>query len=253
MSEPLSPPPPPSGQPPTSPPPPGGPPAGGRPGLPWELAKDFSSLLETAKLLITAPGEAYARVKEKGDYASPLLFAVILYVIGAVFSQFWQLLMGPASWMRYMRNLGDMPPEVQEVLRNFGATPGPMALVFGVIMAPILGIIVLFIWSAIVHLVLQLLGGLRESTAGFEGTFRVISYGQIAQLATLVPLLGGLIAFVWGLVLYVLGLSSLHRCSQGKALAAVLIPLLVCCVCVILGAVLFGASIAAMVGAAANN
>lgn len=249
MSEPLSPPPPPSGQPPTSPPP-GGPPAGGRPGLPWELSKDFNALLETVKLLITAPGQAFARAREKGDYASPLLFAVIFYVIGAIFQQFWQLLFGPASWMQYMR---DMPPEMREMMESFGATPGPMALVFGVILAPIIGIIVLFIVAGIVHLVLQLLGGLRDSTAGFEGTFRVISYGQIAQIATIVPIAGGLIAFVWAVVLYVLGLSSLHRCSQGKALAAVLIPIAVCCICIILAVVLFAGSMAAFIGAAANN
>lgn len=253
MNQPLDPPSPPAGQPPASPPPPGGPPAGGRPGLPWELAKDFNALLETAKLLITAPGQAFARAREKGDYASPLLFAVIFYVIGAIFQQFWQLLFGPASWMRYMNQMGDVPPEVREMLRGLGATPGPVALVFGVILAPIIGIIVLFVISAIVHLVLQLIGGLRESTAGFEGTFRVLSYGQIAQIATVVPIAGGLIAFVWGLVLYVLGLSSLHRCSQGQALAAVLIPLAVCCICVILAMVLFAGSIAAMLGAAANN
>ena len=87
MSEPMTPPPPGSTGGSYSPPPPPGPPAGGPPartGLPWELSKDLGSLMETAKLLVTAPGEAFARAREKGDYGSPLIFAIIF--ISVLFS-----------------------------------------------------------------------------------------------------------------------------------------------------------------------
>jgi hypothetical protein len=38
----------------------------------------------------------------------------------------------------------------------------------------------------------------------------------------------------------VIGLVRMHRTTQGKAAAAVLIPIGLCCVCVILGMVLLG-------------
>jgi len=252
MNDPSTPPPPPGdtyGQPPAAPPP-GGPPAGGppshhRPGLAWEQSKDAGSLLETAKRLITSPGAAFADAREKGDYASPLLFAVILILVGAMFAAFWQLLVGPPDYASQLEELG---PEAAEFAAMFSGPAGAGGLIATLVFAPILGIIGLFIWSGIVHLTLSLLGGLRDSTAGFEGTFRSASYSYVAQLAQLIPVVGGLITFVWSVALQMIGLSSIHRTSQGKAVAAVLIPFVVCC-CLGIGlAVAFGAAIAAAIG-----
>ena len=236
MSDPLYPAPPPPGPPPTAPPP-GGPPAT-RPGLPWDNRKDLGALVDTAKLLITSPGRAYAMAREKGDYGSPLLFVLVFAIVGSILSALWQMVFGPASFAKYMSNL---PPELRDMMGS--GTMGVGRLIAGIILGPIIGIVVLFIWSGIVHLVLQLLGGLRESTAGFEGTFRAIAYASVVEIAVIVPLLGGPIAAVWSLVLQVIGLAILHRTSQGKAIGAVLLPAAVCC-CVAIGLVVaMGAAI----------
>lgn len=248
MNDPSTPPPPPGdsyGQPPAAPPP-GGPPVEHRPGLAWERSKDANSLLQTIKRLITSPGAAFADVREKGDYASPLLFAVILILVGAMFAAFWQLLVGPPDYAGQLEELG---PEAAELAALFSGSAGAGGVIATLIFAPILGIIGLFIWSGIVHLTLSLLGGLRDSTAGFEGTFRAASYSYVAQLAQLVPMVGGLITFVWSVALQMIGLSSIHRTSQGKAVAAVLIPFVVCC-CLGIGlAFAFAGAIAAAIGA----
>jgi len=256
MSEPITPTPPPPGPPPggmpPAPPPPGGPPAAGRPGLPWERGKDFASLLETAKLLITSPAEAYDQAKEKGDYGSPILFAVIFAVIGGIFSAFWQILqIGGAGSL--MKQIPDLPPEMRDALSGAGGATGAAGAVFGIILAPVFAVIGLFIWSAIVHLVLNLLGALKDSSAGFEGTLRAASFASVVQLAYVVPVVGPIVAFVWSVILQVLGIASLHRTSQGKAVAGVLIPIAVCCVCVILAMVLFAGALAAAIGAAASG
>jgi hypothetical protein len=234
---------------PPAPPPPGGPPSHDRPGLPWERGKDFNSLLETAKLIITSPATAYDQAKEKGDYGSPILFAVVFAVIGGVFSAFWQILDfgGSGSLLKSIPNL---PPEMRDALASSGGA-GAAGAVFGIILAPIFAIIGLFIWSAIVHLVLQLIGALNDSTAGFEGTLRSAAYASVAQLAYIVPVVGPLAGFVWSVILQVLGLASLHRTTQGKALAGVLIPVAICCVCIIVGVMMFAGAIMAALGAAA--
>ena len=239
-------------------PPPPGPPAGGgyqppaapgRPGLPWDRGKDFNSLLETCKLIITAPGRAYAAVKEKGDYGSPLIFALVFIVVGAVAQVVWQLigLGGSTAWMS---RLGSMNPEMGEMMGEMAAVSAGSAI-GGLIGGIVGGVIGLFIISAIFHLCLQLVGGLKDSSAGFEGSFRVVSYAQVVQLAALVPFVGPLLGLVWGIILYVIGLASVHRTTQGKAVAAVLIPIAVCCICIILAVFVFAASIAAMIGGAA--
>jgi hypothetical protein len=111
--------------------------------------------------------------------------------------------------------------------------------------APIFVLLGVFIWSAIVHLFLLLVGG---ATAGFASTVRVVCYAGTVQVFQIVPFCGGLIGFVWGIVLYIIGIAAAHRTSQGKAALAVLLPLVLCCVCVAVLAVAFGTAIAAAVG-----
>lgn len=252
MSEPMYPaPPPPGGPPPTAPPPAGppptAPPPAARPGLPWENAKDLGSLVETTKLLITSPAQAYGMAKEKGDYASPILFAIVFGIFGAILGGLWNLIIGP-KYYAFLLKL--MPAEVRDQVaaRMMSGGTNAAGLVVGIILTPIIFVIALFIGSAIVHLVLNLLGGTKESTAGFEGTFRVLSYAMVTELATILPLAGGLIGWIWALVLGTLGLSSLHRTSQGKALGAMLIPIAVCCCLVIVGVTMLAGAIGAVIG-----
>jgi hypothetical protein len=254
MSEPGYPPPPP----PSEPPPPGdlyggppstppGPPGGAAvPPLPWEDRDRigfFPALFETVKLFVTSPTEAYARAKERGDYLSPLLFAVIIGWVMGIIGQLWNLLF-QGAWMSMM------PADFRDQMGTMGMGASSAAgFVVGLILTPLIIVIVLFIWSGIVHLFLMMLGGHKQSASGFEGTFRAIAYAQTASLAQIIPVFGGLIAFVWGIVLYVIGLVRMHRTSQGKAAGAVLLPIVLCCVCI--GVVMFfaiGAIMAAISG-----
>jgi len=224
---------------PPSVPPPGGLPA--RPGLPWDRGKSAGSLVETVKELVTSPAAAFARMREKGDYVSPLLFIIIVGGLGAIAGQIWQLVFG-VPWMSMV------PAEYQGEYGEMMAAQGASAVVM-IVLWPILMPIIAFVGAAIYHLFLMILGGHRDSTAGYEGTFRVVAYSSVAQLAQVIPVAGGFVAMIWGIILMVLGLSSVHRTSQGKALGAVLIPWVVCCLCGILIAVMAGVGIAGMAGA----
>lgn len=237
MSEPYQPP---SAPPPTAPPP-GGPPAAGGPGLPWDLAKTGNALVETAKALITAPGRAYAEMREKGDYVAPVLFAIIFGVFGAVINQIWQLVFG-TSMLQFL------PPDMQAQLGDAFA-PSVVGVVMTIVLSPILVPIVLFISAGIFHLFLTILGGTKESTAGFEGSVRAVAYGGVANLGYLIPIVGGFIAAIWGLVLYSIGLARVHHTTTGKAALAVVLPVALCCVCIVIAAATMGAAMFAAIGA----
>jgi hypothetical protein len=73
----------------------------------------------------------------------------------------------------------------------------------------------------------------------------VVSYATVAQLANLIPVVGGMIAFVWTLILAVVGLQELHETPQGKAIVAVLLPVALCCACVGILMAIAGAGILA--------
>jgi hypothetical protein len=98
------------------------------------------------------------------------------------------------------------------------------------IIAPLLNLITLFIWSAVVHLFLMMVGGAPN---GFAATLRVTCYAQTAGIAVIVPVAGGLIQPIWFLILQIVGLSQAHRVGGGKAAFAVIVPLVVCCGCVV--------------------
>jgi hypothetical protein len=236
------------------PPPPGGSSPAGNP-IPWEDRQRLGfvkALLDNAKLFITAPQEAYRRTRESGDYGSPILWVVILALVVG-------LLRWAVSLVFTAPMLPFMPAGGMEGGEAAGAAAA-MALVAGggfvgaVIIGPIMAVVGLFIWAAIVHLCLMMLSALGSSRAGFEGSVRALAYTQIASIVQIVPFVGPLIALVWTIYLATVGISTLHRTTQGKAVAAVLIPIAVCCVCIVAAIAIFGAAIfAAISGAAAGN
>jgi hypothetical protein len=234
----------PPGVPPLPPPPPPGaipPPPGGfaqvpNP-LPWENRPRIGfadALVDTIKLFATRPAEAWSRTREKGDIGQPILFAICVGWIGIAFNSVYGLLFGQV-WLRFL------PLHLRDRV-------GPMlagtlgVTLFQIILAPLFILIGLFIGSAILHVCFLIVGALSNSTAGFEGTIRIVGYSWVAQLAHIVPVFGGLLALVASLILSVMGAQALHRSSQGKAIFGVLLPIILCCGCVIVGLIIGGAA-----------
>ena len=230
-------PPPGSGYPPPPSPPPQGPPPmppyGAGAGLAWETqAIGPESFLDTAKMFITAPEQAWRLTRETGDYTRPLLFALIVAWVGAIFNAVWGSLFG-AGMLR-------MLPAQYQHFAMMGAGRG---LIVNIILAPIFIVIGLFIGSAILHVSFMIVGALSGSKSQFEGTFRVVSYSSVAHIALVIPFVGGLVTAVWRIYLMMLGTQQLHKTTQGKALIGILLPSLLCCLCIAIGMVFAGAAL----------
>ncbi|HVN32789.1 MAG TPA: YIP1 family protein [Thermoanaerobaculaceae bacterium] len=222
------------------PPPPGGvPPAAPTQPLPWEQPgyPALEGLYETAKLFLTAPSQAFARMSLTGTLGRPLLYAVIFGWLGIIASQAYSLAFRGAIH-GFLSSLPGYSPRLA-----FGLPVAATAAVM--IFAPVLVLLGIFIWSAIVHLFLMLVGG---ANTGFASTVRAVAYSSTVQIVQVIPLCGGTIAAVWALVLYIIGLAIAHRTTQGKSALAVLLPLALCCVCVAILVAAFGAAIAAAIG-----
>jgi hypothetical protein len=202
-------------------------------GLPWETqAIGPESFFETAKLFITAPDQAWAKTRETGDYTRPLLFALIVAWVGAIFSAVWGSMFG-AGLMR-------MLPAQYSRFAMMGAGRG---LIANIILAPIFIACGLFIGTAILHVSFMIVGALTNSKSQFEGTFRAVSYSSIAHIAYVIPFVGGLVVLVWRIYLMMLGVQQLHKTTQSKALIGILLPTLLCCGCAAIGMIFAGAAI----------
>jgi hypothetical protein len=232
---------PPSMQPPgTVPPPPpsGPPPAAPVQTLPWEQPgyPFLEAVYETAKLFLTTPGQAFARMSATGDIGRPLLYAVIFGWVGVIANQAYSIALRGAmlGW------LSSLPGYNPRLMFGLPVTFSVVAMVI----APVLVLIGIFIWAAIVHLFLLIVSG---ANSGFSATLRVMCYATTVQVFQVVPICGGMVGGIWALVLEIIGLAIVHRTTQGKSAIGVLGCPVTCCACGALAIVL-----AVMLGLTAN-
>jgi len=203
--------------------------------LPWEARETrglLPSFFDTLGLIVTRPAEAWARMRQSGDTTSPLLFGTaICWLSMALQGILFRLIAAPALPAFLQRRFG--------TLSRFGGT----GLAVRLIVAPFVILIALFIGAAILHFCCMLTGALQNSRSGFEGTLRVVCYSEVSSLASIIPVVGVLIGIIWWMVLAVQGVQRLHQTTSGKALAAVLIPVVVCCGGLILVGLAIGAAV----------
>jgi hypothetical protein len=206
-------------------------PAAAASGLPWEHRQQLGLVkawFDTVSLLITRPSDAFTMMRPEGGMTDPLLFGLIGGCAGSVVSI---LLQGLISSIPAFAGRND-------VFDYFGVSHFAFIIIYAVL-SPLLVAIGLFLGSAILHVCLMLVGGANRS---FETTFRVVCFtGGAANLFSMIPMCGGIIAAVYHIVLNCIGLSRAHPTTTGKALLAIFLPLIICCgVCVILVVVLGG-------------
>ncbi len=216
-----------------------GPGAGMRGKTPWEDREQlgfFGGLFETLKQILFSPGEFFKRMPVTGGLTDPLLFGLIFGMTGALFSYFWQIALHGV-----MRNF--MTSEMLAVSESSLFQGASLALL--ALCAPFLVILWLFMLAGMLHLFLLMVQGAKQ---GFEATFRVVAYSEAPYLFLVLPFCGGLLAWVWSLVLILTGLQHAHETTGGKAAFAVFLPFLICCGLVLTIAVVFMGAMAASFG-----
>ena len=189
-----------------------------RSGLPWDDRQQkgfFTAFIETLQMVLTRPAEAFTVMKREGGFGEPLIYAVVGGSVGAIVSFLFSLLFHSFGMFADQRNP-----------LNAMAGMGIGSIGF-IILAPLAIVIGLFIVAGIVHLCLMIVGGANQP---FETTFRVLAFTQGSTgVLQLIPVCGGVIAAVWGIVVNCIGLARAHETDTGRAVLAIFLPLIVCC------------------------
>lgn len=190
----------------------------GRSGLPWEHRHErdfFTAFVETLQMVLGRPTEAFTVMKTEGGLGEPLIYALIGGCAGALVSLMFSFGLHSFGLFAGQRN-------AFSALAGLGI--GSIAFI---ILLPLFMVVGLFIGSGILHLCLMIVGGARKP---FETTFRVVAFAQGSTgPLQMIPFCGGFIAFVWALIVNCIGLSRAHEIDIGKAVLAILLPLIVCC------------------------
>ncbi|MFO7783084.1 MAG: YIP1 family protein [Thermodesulfobacteriota bacterium] len=185
----------------------------GRGPSPWEdrgrigLWKGiYRSFLDT----ILSPGVFFRTMHTHKGLKEPLAVGILFGSIGLItglFRDFVLSVWGYGGGVQVLSSGVDSP----------GLLSGIMAL------SPLIVCIGIFIMSGILHLFLRIF---RGASQGFEGTFRVVAYGQATQIFGAVPILGGLIGGLWYLVVLIVGMREIHETSYSRVILAFLTPFL---------------------------
>jgi len=192
--------------------------------LPWEQSgfPFFAAIIETTKLFLTRPREAFERSSPTIGIGRPLLYGCILAFIGNLFTATYELLFSTAA--QNLPTHGAMHDWMAA-----GMSIPPFARFLGTILvSPFVIPLVILIGSGLTHLFLLLLGG---GPAGYAGTLKAGCYAGAPLFLSVVPICGSIVALFWGIGITVIGLSVVHRISIAKAIVALLLPFLVCCAC----------------------
>lgn len=180
--------------------------------------------IESVKKLVKQPTEFFDQVEERGNLQFALSFAAISGAVGAFLSG---------------------------VIASTGYLGEPLAILFILLLAPILGLIVgvigLLINAGLIHIAVYLFG-----ERGFTRTSEAVTYATAANaLLAWIPFLGPLLAFIAVIFLEVKGLKQFHNLSTGKALIAAFFPIILGFVAIVAITALFLGGMTALMGTTA--
>ena len=188
-------------------------------------------------MVLLDPSQSFRTMRREGGLGRPLAFGIIGTLAGGIVTAIYQLLFSMMG-----AGFGGLEAVQEQAIIGLFSTG------CFVIVIPLLTVLSMFVAAGIYHLMLLLLGAAARP---FETTMRVVAYGTgSTSLLNFVPICGGFIGVIWGIVVAIIGLAQAHEISTGKAAAAVLIPVVACCVLVAIFyatvlALIFGGAMAA--------
>lgn len=244
---------------------PGGPGGPGAPGalgpgastrgpVPWEERAQrgfFGAFFENWKMVFMQPEQFWSRMRPDGALSDGLFFGWLCFAINGVLNIPLQLVsaaLNRGQLDQFMSSTKDLPPEARRMVQQIAGPllggGGTIGLVIGqIIVYPVLMIVT----TAILHLFCMIFG---VSKNGFNATARVVGYAQAPYVLGWIPVCGGLVAAIYGIVLQCWGVARAHESSVTRAVFAVLTPFILLCCCLV-GAIVVAAGAGA--AAAANG
>ena len=192
-------------------------------------------------MVLTRPSDFFARLPLSGGVSAPLAFALVTHWLGEAVAFLWRALISgyfagftAGLFHRFADMAGDISSDVDSPGRNasqfvamgerfkewfFGAGP--------VIADPFLTLIKICFMSFFVFIGARLLvpaSRRAEREVTYESALRIICYGMAPSILAALPIFGTPLAYVYGVVVTIIGASEAYRISRLRALAVSLFP-----------------------------
>lgn len=163
--------------------------------------------IKTWKEVMLRPSDFYRRMQTTGEYTGLLTFVSITAIINGIL----------ISLVRYVILTSGVLPGMLTLIDMRYSRPD-VSIFWTVILAPISGIVGVFILALIFNLLYKVFGG----TGNYNGTVRFLSYASAPGVLTWIPFIG-LIIGIYELYLYIVGGMIVHNVSIKKSTIIVLL------------------------------
>ncbi len=181
---------------------------------PWEnpeRAGYFSSFYQTALRVLFAGPRFFAGLMPEGSQKRALIFFVIVGVLQISFERFWGGVISDA-----LAPTAADDPQLQLMLTML--TP-QSSYSLALLLGAALNIVEIFFSTTIYYLIFRFIAPDR---AYFNLIFQVVAYSSAPMLLCLVPALGSVVGFVWGIACTAVGCRYAMRLTWGQTLLGIL-------------------------------
>ncbi len=196
---------------------------------PWEERRvrgGWSAFKSTWKASTFAPSMFFSKLKTDPPARGVLSYGWLILTVGYLLWGMYRLYFLPMiieASRESAHAVAELPPLEDMRLITMGV----------MLLSPLTALVSLYVNAGLFHLILRLIGAAKTE---FSGTFRVVVYATSPMLFMAFPLFGDFAAFVWSMVVSVIGLSRIHGISSAKSMLVVFFPPLAFYVLLLLGA-----------------
>lgn len=196
----------------------------GEQGCEWDRAEAIgwtNAFFATVKRALFAPVEFFQSVAGSSKWGRAFVFASIVYFllffVSVAFNFGFAILTGTLENTPMAEKLGMLAFSIPITILA--------SVVGGIFFTAVLFVVLIFA-AGVYHLCLMLLG---VACKPFSSTLRVVAYSSGPQVLMIIPILGPVVAWIWQIILYIIGFKVVHGTSYGRAALAVFLPTIVCC------------------------
>jgi len=149
-------------------------------------------ILGKARTVLTAPGEFYRQMPKSGGFLEPMLFLIVMAIVGAIIFVTLGLL-GLGTFSAIGVGIGTM------------------------LFMPVMAVIGSFIGGGIMFVIWKLMG----TQEPFEVAYRCVAYASaiypVTALLGLLPYLGSILGIAWGMYLMFTATKEVHQLNEKTA------------------------------------
>jgi hypothetical protein len=194
----------------------------------------------TVKRVLLTPSAFFRELPLEGGLSKPLTFALVTHWIGSAFTYVWAMLAGNAVEKlanKFAFSVTSQGPDIDSAARfsRWMAVQQQAAHWFwtwfwgagSIILDPFKTLLTIFITSMFIYVAARLfVNSDRQTNVRYESAVRLVSYGTTPAILAAFPFVGSFAAYIYVLVVTLIGARELYRVGSGRAMLIVLFPYL---------------------------